>query len=1626
MDFLHKRKPGISQPTSGTRPEALTPAQALQRKQAQHEAQRKADQERSIFEFAQQPVGLQRTAAGPVLLAASLQRQMEADWQSRRVALQRQLTDAPSVTPQAVEAALQRQEQRNSAGTPPMKPTSNADWVTVMRFQAQQAEGRTMSTRESGQFSALQRQVAQRLVQNFRQDRQAPQQRHEEYGGHLAALQEGNALSRQVAQVTLTQLPRGEQPAVQRAMQDALQREQQQRAADDALLKAHAVQRQLAELDAEATRPALNRIQERRGGGSPLPAGVQRHLELGLNHDLSGVRIHDDAEADKLAKNMNAVAFTTGNDIYFQSGKFDPTSRPGLELLAHEVTHTVQQAQGKVGAGVDPDSGLEAEARQSGEKLAAQPAPADTAATSPVLPSTAGHTGAVQRLKTSEPVPAKSPGKAAPEQTNKPAPTEEAKTQAPTVQAKAPEPAPAPAPVNHQDAPAPEVLPEAPAVEVQAAPDVELPSFDAEAQLAKVPDVPAVPEAKLPDLPEVKVSEPAPVTEAVPEPAAVETPTVQRAAMPGAARGITPAQARANARAAANAIAAAANAAAARVTSSANSSAAQITSQARSQGQGVLSAGRSQANAVRSAAQQSQNQIRQSAAKASSNIRNKAQSSTAKLAAQHAAGAAKAAQTINTNQQKVTQAANQHATQAVQSANQHASQATSKAQAAAAQVRGKAPGSSSIAPEVGQAKTSAGNQIATDATGKITPAGTQISSVTKQAGTQVSQGVHQKGTQITASIRAQGPRATQQLNTQRQGATQAITRGATQASTQLTTAAAQAGSKVASSAAQAQAKITQGATQQATQLQAGGAKAAAQVKQTAQATSRATQSAASRIRAMLAGSELTVADANRLKASAIASINRASGTLSSKAKGSSQKALSGLQKQASSLKSRLQQAGPKASSQLRQASAKVGSQLSSSVNKVTPGFNKVTQGHQQQAQKLNQQLGTKLSASVAKTSSVFQQGQGKLTSTLTSEVGKETQKLSQAGQQASANIASSHARADQKAQAEKNKIEAEAKAKEAEAQKDKSWLDKAKDKVASVWEGIKSWVAKQWDQMKAMFTSPGFIAGLVTGLVLGAAVLALTIATGGLALPMLIAIGAGVGAITAGVSTVVQNVADGKSWHEGLLKNMLIGGASGALLAALPAGAALAGGFTLTVGGGIAQNVMSGQPWDTNLLGNVLMGGAVPFAGKKLLGSPARAGSTGGTPKVTPLRNALNKVTTRAGNTKVGTAVRSTVNTKVLPKMYKFGDKFNRVTGNTGGRQKTYSGAKDDNIKIATKDGSIEVRHGPDAHKNDIRIHQNEAVKQRFDQSVPGKVKTTIEQAFGKKAPKPGTRKYELEVEARKHDQMAQWREKEAANPTTSKAEADKLRAEAHNLRARQKEYEQQAKTERPDTPGTNSIEREYPNLSAEELKAYRTRIDEAEAQASGLQGKAKEEALERAEQARYERYCANKEKVNETPSSREDWQVRADQARANKKFGGEREQYVLDQLGFKNNNVSEGEEGSYILRVKEGQKGTRPDALNDEIVVDVKSMTGKTKTLYDTEQMRLQRTGADGRQHAVVIDAPDGSYRPSGPLGKQSRVVMHNSKTGEWAKWVTDRSTGEDTWLPCTKNDALEFIKGK
>ena len=349
-------------------------------------------------ERAQRPVSTQRQAVGPVFEAAQLSRE---DKQYNQQVAQQLITQRLALTEsQALlhrndlrphpEHLLSRVAPRPEAPTPYLTPEQQF-------YLAQSAEneiGSALTANARYLPPAARVDMASAAIQRFKAQGLDPEP--------LRALM----------------LQRAPDEATREAVDNALNAQrfadirQRQEHTDHALLTRHAaVQRQFnaAQQDFSATQAELvARIEARRGSGQPLPLAVRQQLEAGLNHDLSAVRVHTDAEADQLAKQLQALAFTSGKDIYFQSGQFDPVNK--FELLMHEATHVKQQDLGQVAPGLDPDAGLEAEAKANETmlpKAAVKAAPVTTTPTAPAQTTSAAPT-AVQR-KTAVPVPKKEP-----------------------------------------------------------------------------------------------------------------------------------------------------------------------------------------------------------------------------------------------------------------------------------------------------------------------------------------------------------------------------------------------------------------------------------------------------------------------------------------------------------------------------------------------------------------------------------------------------------------------------------------------------------------------------------------------------------------------------------------------------------------------------------------------------------------------------------------------------------------------------------------------------------------------------------------------------------------------------------------------------------------------------------------------------------------------------------------------------------------------------------------------------------------------------------------------------------------------------------------------------------------
>lgn len=115
-------------------------------------------------------------------------------------------------------------------------------------------------------------------------------------------------------------------------------------------------------------------INRARSGGQSLAPKLQAQMGQAIGADFSGVRVHTDARADALNRSVGARAFTTGQDLFFKQGEYQPGSRGGQELIAHELTHVVQQnrkpsAKESVQRSLDPTFGDENYRREASINL---------------------------------------------------------------------------------------------------------------------------------------------------------------------------------------------------------------------------------------------------------------------------------------------------------------------------------------------------------------------------------------------------------------------------------------------------------------------------------------------------------------------------------------------------------------------------------------------------------------------------------------------------------------------------------------------------------------------------------------------------------------------------------------------------------------------------------------------------------------------------------------------------------------------------------------------------------------------------------------------------------------------------------------------------------------------------------------------------------------------------------------------------------------------------------------------------------------------------------------------------------------------------------------------------------
>ncbi|MFP4103358.1 eCIS core domain-containing protein, partial [Coleofasciculus sp.] len=136
--------------------------------------------------------------------------------------------------------------------------------------------------------------------------------------------------------------PEEEEELQAKPLSESIQRQEMPEEEEELQMKP-LVQRKSSGGGMAATPELEESIQRAKGSGQPLSENIRQPMEQAFGTDFSGVKVHTDTQSDQLNQSIQAKAFTTGENIFFKQGEYNPGSKGGQELLAHELTHVVQQ-----------------------------------------------------------------------------------------------------------------------------------------------------------------------------------------------------------------------------------------------------------------------------------------------------------------------------------------------------------------------------------------------------------------------------------------------------------------------------------------------------------------------------------------------------------------------------------------------------------------------------------------------------------------------------------------------------------------------------------------------------------------------------------------------------------------------------------------------------------------------------------------------------------------------------------------------------------------------------------------------------------------------------------------------------------------------------------------------------------------------------------------------------------------------------------------------------------------------------------------------------------------------------------------------------------------------------------
>ncbi len=231
-----------------------------------------------------------------------------------------------------------------SIGKPNDKYENEADRVADVVVQKSQDKNQSFFSGQN--YSTVQKQTENPIAQSITP---LVQKQEEEEEVVQTKLDLGNSIQKQEEDEEVIQT-KSEEEEVQPKLMGSESVQRQEEEEEEAIQAEPLVEQQNTNLITEPTTENStieSQISNSKGGGNPLPDKTKSEMENSFGADFSQVRTHSDSNAVQMNKDIGARAFTHGNDIYFNEGKLAPETAAGKHLIAHELTHTVQQGASK-------------------------------------------------------------------------------------------------------------------------------------------------------------------------------------------------------------------------------------------------------------------------------------------------------------------------------------------------------------------------------------------------------------------------------------------------------------------------------------------------------------------------------------------------------------------------------------------------------------------------------------------------------------------------------------------------------------------------------------------------------------------------------------------------------------------------------------------------------------------------------------------------------------------------------------------------------------------------------------------------------------------------------------------------------------------------------------------------------------------------------------------------------------------------------------------------------------------------------------------------------------------------------------------------------------------------------